>query len=149
MTVSDPRATRIPRRSASLPALVWALLILVLLSLPGSSFPSVRIWQPDKIAHLLLFGMQTLLLWYALVLPSEQNIWKWKAALTAWAVTSAFGALSEVYQDLATSRMMDPWDMLANVAGATIALLVMRGIGAARLLYPARLLLGRSARRFR
>ncbi len=149
MTASDPRSIPASRCSASLPALLWALLILVLLSLPGSSFPSVRIWQPDKIAHLLLFGMQMLLLWYALVLPSEQSIWKWNTAMAAWAGTSVFGALSEVYQDLATSRMMDPWDMLANVAGATIALLAIHSIGPTRVLQPARFLLRRFSRKLR
>jgi VanZ family protein len=107
---------------------------MVLLSLPGSSFPTVRIWQPDKIAHLLLFGGQHALLWIALELPVPRFSSSAKALLASLAATVAFGVLSEVYQDVATSRMLDTYDMIANTIGALLSTTIIAALGSARIL---------------
>jgi VanZ family protein len=107
---------------------------MVLLSLPGSSFPAVRIWQPDKIAHVLLFGMQHVLLWLALELPIPRRIAAMSPLWAAAAFTTAFGVLSEVYQEVATTRLMDPYDMLANALGVALAVVLILLVGRSRLL---------------
>jgi VanZ family protein len=116
------------------PAILWFVFIMVLLSLPGSSFPAVRIWQPDKIAHVLLFGMQHVLLWLALELPIPRRIAAMSPLWAAAAFTTAFGVLSEVYQEVATTRLMDPYDMLANALGVALAVVLILLVGRSRLL---------------
>ncbi|MCZ7554879.1 MAG: VanZ family protein [Bacteroidia bacterium] len=126
------------RLRTALPAVVWFLFIMTLLSLPGTSFPVVRIWQPDKIAHILLFGVQQALLWLALELPLPRFSSPAKALFASFAATVAFGILSEVYQDVATSRMLDPYDMIANTVGALLSTGIILGTGTQRVLNRAR-----------
>lgn len=138
MLKNDPGNTRIHRFKTSLPASFWFLLIMVLLSLPGQSFPVVEIWKPDKIAHLMLFGMQAVLLWLALELPRRIRVLRLPPLLFAAIVTSAFGALSEGYQAVFTTRMADPYDIIANAVGVALALGIVRAVGPARLLRTTR-----------
>jgi hypothetical protein len=119
----------------ALPAVVWFFFIMILLSLPGTSFPSIKVWQPDKIAHILLFGMQQFLLWLALELPGRTVVSSTaRSMLLSLLATVLFGVLSEVYQDVATSRMLDPYDMIANAAGALLSVGSLAVIGPSRVL---------------
>lgn len=135
-----------PRLRAFLPAALWFLLIMVLLSLPGSSFPEVRFWKPDKIAHIGLFGMQTLLLWIAIATAHRDTGEHTAAAarrrlaplLIAALWTLLFGALSEYYQDVFTSRLADPYDIIANAIGIAAAVIVVIAAGRERVLRFAR-----------
>jgi hypothetical protein len=136
------------RRRAFLPAALWFFLIMVLLSLPGSSFPEVRFWKPDKIAHIGLFGMQALLLWIALAAkrgdaasgpgPTARVNAGSRPSLsplfTAALWTLLFGALSEYYQDIFTSRLADPYDIVANAIGVAAAVIVVIVLGTERVL---------------
>lgn len=154
-----------PRRRAFLPAALWFLLIMVLLSLPGSSFPEVRFWKPDKIAHIGLFGMQALLLWIGLaakrghaasgtehatagaVHPTAgaehaahadtSSHRRLAPLLTAALWTLLFGALSEYYQDIFTSRLADAYDILANAIGVAAAVIAVIAAGRERVLHAA------------
>jgi len=53
------------------PVILWALLILLLTGLPGDYFPKVpTVWdllEPDKIVHLFIFLVFTLLIIYPLI----------------------------------------------------------------------------------
>jgi VanZ family protein len=133
-------STRI-RAAAALPAALWFLLIMVLLSLPGESFPTVEFWKPDKIAHILLFGGQAVLLWVALVLPYPGRTHRLRPYLHAGVATASFGILSEWYQAVFTTRAADAYDMVANIIGVILFLLLLRLVGPARLLSPLRRIL--------
>ncbi|MCB2203883.1 hypothetical protein KQI65_03980 [bacterium] len=150
------------RQRTVLPATLWFLLIMVLLSLPGSSFPEVNFWKPDKIAHFGLFGMQTVLLWIAFAYrraagsssesggqhnagsKTENGVQPnpgWGLLLRAAIITLIFGALSEYYQDVFTSRLADTYDILANAIGIALACLFIAITGRMRILHlSARLL---------
>jgi VanZ family protein len=117
-----------------LPATLWFLLIMVLLSLPGSAFPSFVIWAPDKIAHILMFGMQFLLLWLAMELPRRIEIFRLPPLVFSASATILFGILSEIYQEVCTTRVADVYDMIANTIGVLLAMLLIR------LLKPTRIL---------
>ncbi len=118
---------------------------MVLLSLPGTSFPEVRFWKPDKFAHIGLFGMQAILLWIALAAsdPAARNTRSrmLRQLLLAAIYTILFGALSEYYQDLFTSRLADVYDIIANAIGVALATLAILAFGTERLLLLARRLL--------
>jgi VanZ family protein len=129
------------RLRTALPAALWFVLIMVLLSLPGQSFPNVQFWKPDKLAHLGLFGMQTLLLWFAFVLPAPERRSNTHALAIAAVLTVIFGALSEVYQDVFTSRLADLYDVLANAIGVLLAGIFVYAVKPPRLLRLARRLL--------
>lgn len=126
------------RLRTSLPAALWFLLIMVLLSLPGESFPTLQFWKPDKIAHILLFGAQAVLLYVALSLPHPAVIRSLRPLRLAGVATVAFGALSEGYQAVFTNRAADPFDIIANTLGVALFLLAVRKTGTARILASAR-----------
>lgn len=122
------------RWRATLPAVFWFLLIMVLLSLPGRSFPVIDIWKPDKLAHVGLFGMQTLLLWIALAFGKRLDRDLRLALVRAAGYTVLFSILSEMYQHLFTTRMADIYDVLANWVGIILTFLLVVWIGLRRIL---------------
>ncbi|MBR9978693.1 MAG: VanZ family protein [Bacteroidetes bacterium] len=109
-------------------------MIMVLLSLPGSAFPRITIWAPDKLAHILLFGMQFFLLWLALELPRRKIPLRLPPLAFSALITVSFGILSEIYQDLFTTRIADIYDMIANGLGVLLTLLLLRAINPSRIL---------------
>lgn len=58
-----------------LPGIIWLIIIVILLSLPGSAFPSKnwmsKIWL-DKWVHIFLFGMLTILFCLPLLYNKEK-----------------------------------------------------------------------------
>ena len=115
-----------------LPAFGWFFLIMILLSLPGKSLPSVSIWQFDKLVHFVLFFVQALLLWIALELPEPMYERPLQSLITAGVLVALFGAASEVYQHLATDRSADLFDVIANAAGVVTAVAIVISRGAMR-----------------
>ncbi len=122
------------RLRATVPAVLWFILIMVLLSLPGKSFPTIQIWRPDKLAHIGLFGMQALLLWVALAFEKQSDRDLRKALVLAVALTGLFGFLSELYQHIFTTRMADIYDVLANWVGIILVFILIVWTGFRRTL---------------
>ena len=106
-------------------ALLWALLILVLLSLPSSLVvPSgsgrlldflpdaianaIRLLA-DKVVHVGLFAVQAVYLRRASVPPVRAATW-----------TSLYGAATELYQAALPFRSGDVYDFAADVLGALL-----------------------------
>lgn len=105
-------------RRSGLHAAAWALLILVLTLMPPPEVPGhgwLGRYHADKLVHAILFGVQVVLLARAMA--------PWKNTLP-WALLMAiaYSALTELLQGLmVTGREADPWDLLADAAGAILA----------------------------
>jgi VanZ family protein len=103
---------------------VWALTILVLCILPGSTFDSVKTFQhTDKLIHFFLYFVQALLLFVAL--------YKWgkiklhQTYITILLIPSLMGMLIETIQHyLVLNRMFDLGDAAANLLGISLFLLI-------------------------
>lgn len=107
---------------------------MVLLSLPGTSFPTFKFWNPDKLAHIGLFGMQTLLLWIALAFTRQTDRDLRRALVLAVGYTAVFSILSELYQHLFTSLTADVFDVLANWVGIILIFILIVRLGTRRIL---------------
>lgn len=112
---------RIEAARRHLPTLAWTLLVAALLLAPGDRLPDFASsdWL-DKPVHAGLFAVQTALLvrsWRRL-LPAGLDL----AAAAAMAAGLA-GAL-ELAQRWVPGRSPEPWDLVANLAGILLALLV-------------------------
>lgn len=110
-----------PARGLLLPALLWALLILVLCLLPGGALPQWR-WADlinvDKLVHALLFFGQTILL--ARMFLGHGSPQRW--LLWAVIISVGYGIGVELMQGLeALGRRTDLNDMIANTVGACTA----------------------------
>lgn len=105
----------------------WAVLIEVLLLWPSP--PEVprllRSLGFDKIVHAVLFAVQAMLGAWAL---AERRRSAWPALVGA----IAFGALTEVQQQLMPSRAMELGDFLADAAGAVVGLALFAAMAPTR-----------------
>ncbi len=114
-------------------AFLWAILILILCGLPGNNFPKLSFleWlRPDKIVHLIIFGVQSFLFIKGF---SRQNQFpNLRANATRWGLllTITYGILVEVMQaTIFIGRSGDIRDALANSFGAFIGLYFFRKYG--------------------
>ena len=106
------------------PALAWSLIILLLTGLPGNAFPEIPNFlewlSPDKIVHLVIFGMLTFLILWGYRDKYAGN-YKKRLVYTAIIVTVLYGILTEVLQYYVfIGRSGNYFDALANTLGAFI-----------------------------
>jgi VanZ family protein len=103
-----------------LPPIAWMIFLFVLSSLSFQSYTSdISIPNEDKIFHAGLFGMLSILFFFALYY--ERRLPVVKAALLALLITAAYGAFDEFHQSFTPGRMPDIRDWFADVAGGTLA----------------------------
>lgn len=109
-----------------LPTLLWAIFIMVICAIPGNRIPKLSFleWlKPDKIVHLLVFGLLSILLLRSFlntgaIYPDEKKI-----AIIAIIICILYGALVEVLQYFVfINRSGDLRDALANTIGVFIGL---------------------------
>lgn len=117
---------RYPRDSLFLnraPAVLWALVILVLLMLPGKSLPSVDFWSFDKFAHAGIFFVQSIFLYIAFTRPSPVKLFgRVPPVLSIILIAVFYAVASELLQGLTPDRKSDILDAGADCAGALLSL---------------------------
>ena len=104
------------------PATLWSALILVLLTLPGSVFPSeglLGVPHLDKVVHIILFGFFV----YAWTLYFRNNSKEQRFTILFFVLTAcAYGIIMEyVQRDYIPNRSFDPGDVVADCAGSLLA----------------------------
>jgi len=108
------------------PALLWALLILVLCLLPGRTLPQwewADLFSLDKPVHAVLFGVLTVLVGRAFKLMARTGpVLLWSVLLSV-----GYGLATEAMQQLqALGRHGDVNDAIANTLGAVGGALHLR-----------------------
>jgi VanZ family protein len=98
----------------------WALLILMLILMPGKNMPDTNIWSLltfDKFAHFFVFAVLVFLLTIGLI-KQHTYIWlRFKAGKMALISGITYGFLLEFIQSFIPDRTFDPRDLLANTIG--------------------------------
>ena len=117
--------------------LLWALLVFVLLTMPGSDVPSIYFWtfgiDFDKFAHGVLFFIQAALLWFAFIAGGfNRRRIPWPI-LSAGLLSFLYGAAMEVYQSTLPDRSADWNDALADGIGAAF-FMMLASFGLGRML---------------
>jgi VanZ family protein len=105
------------------PAILWALFILMVCLVSPKYIPVVEfnLFAPDKLAHLLLFGLLCQLLAWGSV---KNRLSAHRDILLAMGITIVYGALIELLQMLMRNgRSADIDDILADAAGAFLVYL--------------------------
>lgn len=103
-----------------LPPIAWATGIFLLSCLP------VKQHEPlfqgvDKVFHFGLFGMLSVLLFFAFFY--ERRHTALKAALLALLITATYGAFDEFHQSFTPTRSVNIFDWVADAVGGTLAFL--------------------------
>lgn len=114
----------------SLPAILWAVLILILTLFPGQYIPPpVTLWDfigVDKIVHAVLFGVLTILLTRGFRKQYTYSRLRYYAALVAVVLSLIYGASTEIIQgNFMKDRYFEFFDMLANATGCILGLIIL------------------------
>jgi VanZ family protein len=112
-------------------ALIWSILTQVLLSLPGSVFPSKGLFSIphlDKIAHIGLFGglvfFWSLFIYFKKPDPAIGSGTLW--AIVFFAI--AYGIIMEFIQEnFIPNRSFDRGDIVADIVGSLIGYILTQG----------------------
>jgi VanZ family protein len=111
----------ISARLARVLAICWTLLILAGLSIPGSELPDVSVLRFDKLVHFGIFFVLGLLWMHALPAPPARR------ALWVVLAGALYAVATELIQGmLPFDRQPDPLDVVADVAGLVVAVVVYR-----------------------
>ena len=86
--------------------------------------PSVVDGFNDKVLHIGGYSVLGALLVRALTDGFRRPI-TWRAGVLAIVLTTAYGLSDEVHQAFVPPREMDPWDLLADATGATLAVVAL------------------------
>jgi len=103
------------------PVIVYAALIFVVSAQPHPErlFPSFLEQLGDKFLHVVEYGVLAVLCYRAF-----RHAWYGRGAPTALVlaivVATVYGISDEVHQAFVPSRTTDPWDVIADLAGACL-----------------------------
>ena len=107
-----------------LPAVLWALLILILCGIPGKDIPHVSFLELlnfDKFVHAFIFFVLILLFMRGIHLQSLNK----KFAIYALSFCIAYGGLLEIMQGaIFIERTADVYDFAANSFGSIMGFLL-------------------------
>lgn len=112
------RSLRVFEERRWLPALLWAVIIIFVSSIPRIETPVTRLEGCDKIAHFVEY----FILGWALRFWSRDG----RPGLLAGGI--AFAAFDEIHQHYIPGREMSLWDFVADAAGVTAGFLIMGAV---------------------
>ncbi len=103
--------------------LTWALFILILTGIPGDQIPRIPTFlewlSPDKIAHLIMFGVLSYLILYGNRQQYIKSRNRSYYIVVAVLISAAYGTVTELLQYyLLIGRNANVFDGAANILGA-------------------------------
>jgi VanZ family protein len=106
-------------------AVFWTIIVTFLCLTPSSNIPEVSILYLDKLIHIFFHFVFTTLwvLFFKVKMQSPNN---YKPFFYSFVLSVFFGITIEILQEvLTTTRTADVFDVLANITGASLAIVVM------------------------
>ena len=101
-------------------AIAYGLMIIMLSSVPGRSFPDIDLWTKDKLIHFVEYMIFAVLVQRAL--RNELSGLGYALALTLL-TGICFGGLDELYQSLIPGRDSSLYDWYADAIGVAVGAL--------------------------
>ncbi|WP_420385603.1 VanZ family protein [Roseivirga sp.] len=106
------------------PAIIWAIILAVLMLLPQDAFPESKLLSYDKLAHISVFAIFSVLVLAGYTIGSKDKDNKTKHRKQALTICLVYGLLLEVLQQFVPGRMSDIYDLVANFIGALLGVIV-------------------------
>jgi VanZ family protein len=104
-------------------ALFWTGVILFFCLIKSSDIPKVNIQNLDKVIH-AFFHFVFVLLWFLFFKKKLNSTNPFKPLAISFVFSIVFGIIIEMLQQFfTTTRSGDPLDILANLSGATLAVI--------------------------
>ncbi len=111
-----------------LPAMLYAGLIIVLSSIPHLQSPKLGFFSADKLIHFSEYAVFSFLFYrsfeHSLAIKSRLNSGS-MAALLTFALLLVFAVGDEFHQKFVPGRFADVFDVLADILGGTLMILVL------------------------
>lgn len=98
-------------------AILYAMLIIGLSSIPGKSYPDLKWLSHDKLIHIGEYTLFAILVSRAVVFGATA---RGQVFLFTFLIAGAFGALDEVYQTLIPGRDSSFADWVADIVGVAL-----------------------------
>jgi len=112
------------------PALIWAVVIFVLCTIPGNELPDLGFWNIDKVGHAGIFGILSCLILYGLTKQKSFQWFKLKAFFISVFFCAFYGAFTEVVQGVFIYRRTAEFsDFIADSLGAFIFTWLFKRLG--------------------
>lgn len=108
-----------------LPAILCALFIFIGSSIPSEYFPSLSIFEQDKLIHFFFFLALTFLTYRALRFQTRYPHLSKYALGASLLFTILYGAVDELHQTIVPGRFPDLRDLLADSLGALVCSLAL------------------------
>jgi VanZ family protein len=108
------------------PAIVWALLIFILSSIPKLPLPELDLDFKDKIAHTVAYAILGYLTARALFYQSRFPGWRKKFLLFAILLGIVYGISDEIHQYFVPGRVADVGDLIADGVGVILGVMIFR-----------------------
>lgn len=109
----------------NLPAIAWAIIIVVLSGYPGDEMPPDPFINFDKLAHSGVYALLAFLLYYGFVKQYTYPYLRYKASLWSFVITVFLGGFMEILQDCIFINRRGDWiDFAADALGALIGVIV-------------------------
>lgn len=108
------------------PAIVFAIMIFIVSSIPRVPLPDLAIGFEDKIGHVMAYTLLGFLLGRAMYFQYQVLVWQRNFYLLSIVLGSVYGVLDEFHQHFVPGRTADIYDTLADVVGVLIGATLFR-----------------------
>ena len=109
------------------PSILWALIILLASTLPGSELPKTQIPGIDKFIHILFYVVLVFLLQIALVKQFIFSSKRYYAGTISASISFFYGVFIEMLQyHLIDGRSFEILDVLANGIGCLLGIIIFK-----------------------
>jgi VanZ family protein len=113
------------KKLALVGAVGWTLLIFILCVVKSTELPVIAIANLDKVVH-AFFHFVFVILWFLYFKEEVKSSYSTKAFVFAFALSVFYGIVIEVIQQIfTTTRAADVLDVVANLVGALVAVVVI------------------------
>ena len=116
----------VPSNKYLLGAILWTITITILCLESSSSLPSVKVIGLDKIVH-ITFHFVFVNLWYLFFINNNSTKNNVNLVTKTFFLSFSYGVSIEIAQQLFTkTRQADVLDVLANITGAILAVILIK-----------------------
>lgn len=103
--------------------IIWAIIIIIVSSIPSDKIPSIQIFGFDKVVHLFIYFVFGILIQRALYFSKGKVYNIRKISLITISIIFLFGLFDELYQGLIPGRTTDVFDLIADLTGGVLSLI--------------------------
>lgn len=120
------------------PAILWMLIIFVQSSFPSITLPKVELFEIDKLVHMGVYGLLAALIYISLIHQNNFSVLSQNPVAWTIILTALYGASDEFHQTFVPNRSGELPDLLADIIGALLSILIIKYFLSAKISFLSR-----------